>query len=187
VLPVALVMAVLAHPIVTFLYGAQWEMSAGVLRFLAILMVVRMLTAFAFDILTSTGATRSTVWLNLAWCLALLPALWVGTELDGIRGAAVGHAVAGLFVALPIAVVALRPVGVRLAPVLPALVRPALAGLVMAAVMVPLAALVGGNPFVRLCVVGGAGLLVYVVVVSPWAELRRLGGRVGRLIPARAR
>jgi PST family polysaccharide transporter len=187
VLPIAVLMAVLAHPIVTFLYGDQWAMSAGVLRFLAVLMVVRMLTSLAFDILTSMGATRSTVWLNLGWCVALVPVLWAGTHLDGIRGAAIGHALVALLVALPLAVWILNRQGVRLASTLPALVRPLLGGVVVAVVALPLARITEGNSFVQLLVAGCAGMIAFILVVPPWAMIRQLGGRMGRLIPARAR
>nr|BFE85736.1 hypothetical protein GCM10020093_083370 [Planobispora longispora] len=67
VVPIAVLMWTLAHPLIGLLYGVKWDQSAGVLRFLVVLMVVRMLTALAFDILTSVGATKSTVWLNLGW------------------------------------------------------------------------------------------------------------------------
>ncbi|HEY9523188.1 MAG TPA: oligosaccharide flippase family protein [Thermopolyspora sp.] len=187
VTPIAVVMMTLAHPIITFLYGAEWAMSAGVLRFLAVLMTVRMLTALAFDILTSMGVTRSTVWLNLGWCVALLPVLWVAVRLDGIRGAAMGHAVVAVLVALPLAVWMLHRQGVRLGPILPAMRRPLLGGVVVAAVTLPLAYLTRENSFVQLCVAGGLGMIAYALVVPPWALLKQFGGRMGRLIPARTR
>ncbi|MBX6382550.1 MAG: oligosaccharide flippase family protein, partial [Microbispora sp.] len=182
VLPVAVVMATLAHAIIITLYGAEWNMSAGVLRFLAVLMVVRMLTSLAFDILTSVGATRATVWLNAGWAAALVAALLAGVELDGIRGAAIAHAVVGLFVALPLAAWALRRSGVNLRPALPGLVRP-LAGAVVAAVVILLVRQVTqGILLLELIVAGGAGMLVYVLIVVPRAQLRELSARLARLV-----
>lgn len=183
VLPVAVLMATLAHPIIVFLYGAKWEMSAGVLRFLAVLMLVRMLTSFAFDILTSQGATKATFWMNFGYGVALVPAILVGAHLDGIRGAAVGHAAAAALVALPLAALALRRTGVRLGPVLPALRRPLAGAVACGAAALAAAHLVGGNAFAELCTAGGAGLLAFALVVLPRAALARLGG----LIPARTR
>lgn len=58
------------------------------------------------------------------WAVALVPALWIGTHLDGLRGTAIAHGVVAVFVALPLAVLALRQAGVSLLPTLPALVRP---------------------------------------------------------------
>ncbi|GLW08800.1 hypothetical protein Misp01_39300 [Microtetraspora sp. NBRC 13810] len=181
VLPIAVAMAALAGPFVA-LYGAKWAPAAAVLPWLAVLMVVRMLTALACDILISLGATRATVWLNLGWALALVPALLVGTRVDGIRGAAVGHALVAVLVALPLAAAALHRAGVPLGPVLPGLVRPLLGGVVAAAVMLPLGVLVAGPALVTLCVAGGAGVLAYAVVVVPRQTLARLAGESARLV-----
>ncbi|MDR8407477.1 oligosaccharide flippase family protein [Nonomuraea sp. 3-1Str] len=176
VLPPALVMGVLAHPLVTFLYGERWDFSAGVLRWLAVLMVVRMLISFlAVDILTGLGATRTTVWLNLVWAAALLPALVAGAHLGGIRGAAVAHALVAVVVAFPVALLLLRRVGVRVTPALPALARPAVGAVAAGALMLVLDSLTSGGPaLVRLAVAGGAGLLLFVLVVVPGAALHKL-------------
>jgi PST family polysaccharide transporter len=187
VLPVAVVMMTLAHEVVTFLYGGEWAQSAGVLRFLAVLMVVRMLTALAFDILTSMGATRSTVWLNAGWAIALTAALLVATRLDGIRGASIAHAVVGVLVALPLAIYAVQRAGVDLRPIVPELVRPVVGAVITAAVILLLRPLAAGSAFLQLSLAGGVGLLVYVLVVVPWAQLRQLTGRAFELIPARSR
>ncbi|MEV0200511.1 oligosaccharide flippase family protein [Nonomuraea sp. NPDC050691] len=179
VLPPALVMAVLAHPLISFLYGERWDFSAGVLRWLAVLMVVRMLISFlAVDILTGLGATRTTVWLNLVWAAALLPALMAGAHLGGIRGAAVAHALVAAFVAFPFALFLLHRVGVRVRPALPALVRPAAAAVAAGALMLVLDGLTAGGPaLVRLVVAGGAGLLLFVLVAVPGATMHKLARR----------
>ncbi|MEV0144995.1 MULTISPECIES: oligosaccharide flippase family protein [unclassified Nonomuraea] len=176
VLPPALVMGVLAHPLVTLLYGERWDFSAGVLRWLAVLMVVRMLISFlAVDILTGLGATRTTVWLNLGWAAVLLPALVAGAHLGGIRGAAVAHALVAVVVALPVALLVLHRAGVRVTPALPALVRPAVGAVAAGALMLVLDSLTSGGPaLVRLAVAGGAGLLLFVLVVVPGAALHKL-------------
>jgi PST family polysaccharide transporter len=183
VLPVAVVMATLAHAIIITLYGEEWNMSAGVLRFLAVLMVVRMLTSLAFDILTSVGATRATVWLNAGWAVALVAALLVAIRLDGIRGAAIAHALVAVFVALPLAILALQRSGVSLRPILPALVRPLIGGALAAAVILLMRQVTGGILLLEVCVAGGAGLLAYVLVVVPMAQLKELSAR---LVPARS-
>src|SRR2546430_2082464 len=82
----------------------------------------------SFDILTSLGATRSTVWLNLGWAVTLVPALMIGTHLNGIRGAAIAHAIIAVLVAVPLAVLVLHRGGVHLRPVAPALIRPLIGG-----------------------------------------------------------
>ncbi|GIH69063.1 oligosaccharide flippase family protein [Sphaerimonospora thailandensis] len=186
VLPAAVLMCTLAHEIVVFLYGAKWAPAADALRFLAVLMVVRMFVSFAFDILTSVGATKWTVWVNLGWAVALVAALLAGTRMDGIRGTAIGHAVVAVLVALPLTAWALNRAGVRLRPVLPGLVRPlcgaALAALVITMIAAVSAPLTGDLPVVELSVAGSAGLLVYILVVVPMSRIRQLTTRVVRLI-----
>lgn len=174
VLPIAVVIATLATPLVDFLYGEKWGPSAVALRYLMVLMVVRMLTSFAFDILTGLGATRSTVWLNAGWAVALLPALWIGTHLDGIRGAAIAHGIVALVVALPLAVLALRRAGVTLVPILPALIRPSIAAATTAVVIMLIYSVVHGSAVMQLVLAGGAGLIVYTVMVVPLSQFRQL-------------
>lgn len=178
ILPIAVVMATLATPLINLLYGDQWGPSAGVLRILAVLMVVRMLTSFAFDILTSVGATKATLWVNLAWAAALLPALWIGTQLDGIEGAAVAHSVIALLVALPLALLALHRQRISLVRTLPRLVRPVIGAALSAAVILSLGPLISSGSFVQLTVAGGAGCLVFLLVVIPFDVFRRIATRV---------
>ncbi|MEV4108171.1 oligosaccharide flippase family protein [Nonomuraea sp. NPDC049695] len=177
ILPFAVVMSVLAHPLVSFLYGGKWDEAAGVLRWLALVMVVRMLLSLALDILSAQGDTRATVWMNLAYGAALIPALIAGTHLEGIRGAAVGQVAASLLVALPVAAYFLHRAGVRLAPVLPTLVRPLLAGLAAAGVTAVVSRVVEGNALVQLVLAGGAGLIVYVLLAVPLRQLLRKEAR----------
>lgn len=180
VLPVAAVMGVLAPSLIVFLYGPIWAPAAAALQFLAIVAVPRVVMSLTFDILTSMGATRSTAWLNLGWAVALIPALVVGTRLDGIRGAAMAHAIVAVVVAIPLAVRALHRGGVRLRPAIPALVRP-FAGCAAASVtMWLLASMLGGRGFVVLAVAGGAGMLVYALLVVPRARFQLLGRRSKR-------
>jgi O-antigen/teichoic acid export membrane protein len=188
VLPLAIVLGVLAHPIIILLYGEKWEQAAGVLRFLAVLMVVRMLTSFALDILNGQGATRSTVWMNLGYGAVMVPAVIIGTLLDGIRGAAIGQAGAAVLVALPLAMVAVYRAGVRLAPILPNLARPAMGAALSAVVTVALAAFIQEDyPIIQLVVAGGAGLLAYVLVVVSVSQMNVAGGYLVRWRPARTR
>ena len=152
------------------LYGAHWVPAADALRFLAFVMVARMLTALVFDIQTGLGNTKVTVGLNLVWLVALLPALWIGANSDGIRGAAIGHAVVALLVAIPLAGWLLHRAGVHMGPVLRGIVRPVLAavaaGLTMAALAAPF-----DSPLVKLVVAGGVGMVAYVAIAVP-AEAR---------------
>lgn len=144
-------------------------------------MVVRMLTAFAIDILASVGSTKATTWLNAGWAVALLPALWIGTHLDGIRGAAIAHSIVAVAVALPLSVLAVRLAGVSLLPALPKLIRPLIAAIVSAAVILLVQRIVGNSAVVQLVVAGFAGLLAYVLLVTTRDQARQLRTRVTRV------
>jgi PST family polysaccharide transporter len=174
VAPVAAVMVVLAPALIHVLYGAHWEPAAAALQFLAFVMVARMLTALVFDIQTGLGRTQVSVWLNLAWLLALLPALWIGVQAGGVRGAAMGHAAIALVVAIPLAGWMLHRSGIEMRPVLRRTARPILAGLAsgltMAVIAVPVSA-----PVAQLVLAGGLGMGVYLLLAMPlraWATSR---------------
>jgi PST family polysaccharide transporter len=174
VMPIAVTMGVLAPAMIHFLYGAKWVPAGDALRFLAVVMVARMLTALAFDILTSLGVTHATVWLNLGWAAVLIPSLILGVHLGGIRGAAIAHAIVAVTVAIPLAVVALQRGGVTLRPVAPALVRPLLSGLLAGLIMFGVSELFEFPPPVELFVAGGAGLIAYLLVVIPASQFGKL-------------
>ena len=61
VAPVAAVMVTLSPALIHVLYGAHWVPAAEALRFLAFVMVARMLTALVFDIQTGLGNTKVTI------------------------------------------------------------------------------------------------------------------------------
>jgi PST family polysaccharide transporter len=171
--PIAVLIAVLAEPTISFLYGAKWLPAAGPLRFLMILMVVRMVTGLCMDILMSTGATKWTLLINVGWVVIAIPALWLGTKAGGAQGTAIAQAVVGLLVAIPLAAVALQRVGVRLRPVGRRMIRPLVAGALAGVVAFVLdQALLGFNAFVQLAVAGTTGLLVYLVTAIPLNDLR---------------
>jgi Polysaccharide biosynthesis C-terminal domain len=145
-------------------------------------MIARMLTALTYDILTSLGVTRATVWLNLGWAVVLIPSLIAGVHVDGIRGAAIAHAIVAIVVAIPLAVLALRHGGVNLRPVAPALVRPLVVGLLAGLIMFGLSMLFEFMPAVELFVAGGAGLIAYLLVVVRASQFRLVLGKASRVL-----
>jgi PST family polysaccharide transporter len=183
VLPIGFLTAVLAPTLIEFLYGEKWAPSAPVLRFLIVLGVVRMLTQLALDILAGAGATRAALWLNLGWAIVLVPALVIGTQMDGIRGTAIAHALVATLVALPLALAALRRVGVHLRPIAITLVRPLLATAVGAANCAIVAHLTTGSDFLQLVAAGSVGLITYIVIVVPSEQRRRWSRRASALVP----
>ncbi|MGQ0576917.1 MAG: oligosaccharide flippase family protein [Pseudonocardia sp.] len=185
--PGAVLLAVLAPALVAVLYGATWAPAAAVLQFLAVLTLVRLLLSYAFDVLTSAGATVGSVWLNVGWLVPLVPALVVGTRWGGITGTAAAHALVAVTVACPIAVVLLRRCGVRLAPVLPALVRPLAAGALMTAACVGVRMLTPHASAGQLVLGAVVGLSVYLLVAVPRPVLADHLGRLARPIVSRMR
>jgi O-antigen/teichoic acid export membrane protein len=171
--PIAVLIAVMAEPTITFLYGAKWLPAAEPLRFLMILMVVRMVTGMCEDIFTSTGKTQWTLFLNLGWATIAIPALWFGTKAGGATGAAIAHAAVGILVAIPLTAIALHRVGVGVGPVARRIVRPLLAGALAGVTAFLLdQLLLDFSAFVRLAVAGTTGLLVYLVTAIPRNDLR---------------
>lgn len=173
VAPISALTTVLATPVVLLLYGGQWAASAPVLEFLAMLTLARMITGLAMDALMGAGATPSTLWVNGGWALALIPALWVATHVDGIRGAAIAHAAIGLFVAVPLAALMLHRARVDVRSVGHAIVRPIVAAVFSSAVAWIVARYVGPNPLVQLLVGGCVGVLLYVPAAVPLDRLRQ--------------
>jgi O-antigen/teichoic acid export membrane protein len=175
VAPIAAALTVLSPALIHVLYGEHWVPAAQALRFLAFVMVARMFTGLVFDVQTGLGNTKVPVRLNLIWLVALLPALWFGTNLDGIRGAAIGHAIVAVLVAIPVSGWMLHRAGVDMRPVLRRTARPVIAavvaGLVMAAVSVPLHADVA-----RLLVAGGAGFVAYLLLALSAEDRAALQG-----------
>jgi PST family polysaccharide transporter len=186
VAPIVALTSVLAPAMVALLYGGAWAPAAPVLRILVVLTLVRMMTALAMDVLMGAGATRATLWFNLGWAVALVPALWVATQLDGIRGAAIAQTSIGFLVALPLAALALHRARVVLAPVGPALVRPLLAAVLAAVVALAVARVAGPHPIVQLALAGLAGLCAYVPAAVPREQLRQWPAMLRRGEPAGA-
>jgi O-antigen/teichoic acid export membrane protein len=167
VLPFTILIAILSPEVIAVLYGDKWAPAAAALRFLMILMAGRVLVSFTFDILTSAGATRSTLWLNLIWAMVLIPALYFGTSHGGIRGTAMSHAVVAMLIAVPLAVLMLERAGIRLSGLVPELVRPAIAAVLCTGACLAATMAVGDAPWLELLVAGGAGVAVYASVAPP--------------------
>ncbi|MDP8961595.1 MAG: lipopolysaccharide biosynthesis protein, partial [Actinomycetota bacterium] len=169
--PVALLLALLAPPLIRFVYGERWSAAADVLRFLAVLGGVRVATSLVFDVLVASGRPRAPLWLQLTWLAALAPALVAGTRLDGIRGTAVAHAVVGITLVLPLFLLALRPLGVSLTRIARELARPAAAALLASIVCLGLLQAFR-LPLAQLVVAGGGAASAYALVVVPLDRIR---------------
>lgn len=190
VAPIVALTSVLATPLIALLYGARWAPAAPVLQIIVLLTIVRMVNGLSMDALMGAGATRDNLWVNVGWAVALIPSLWWATHLDGIRGAAIAQSAVGFLVAIPLTAIALRRVGISLAPIATAAVRPLGAAVLAGGVAFVVAQWSGRQPFVQLAVAGTAGLLAYLPLAVPvgqlrqWPGLLRRAGRAGTAPPA---
>ncbi len=131
--PFLVALGVLALPLITILYGDQWQESASILPYLVVLTGARMAIGFIFDLLVGVGRTRTTLALKCAWLAAVLIALEIGVQADGLRGAAIGHGIVATIWAMPLFLVAATRAGADIPDVGRRLVRP-VAGAVAATV-----------------------------------------------------
>jgi O-antigen/teichoic acid export membrane protein len=172
--PIIALTAVLATPLVTLLYGDRWAPAASVLQILVGLTLVRMATGMCTDVLTASGATRATLWLNVGWAVVLFPALWFATKAGAIHGAALAQTGVGLLVAVPLTAIALRRSKVALRPLAMAMIRPLSAGVLAGLAAWVVVHFAGGPyPFFQLLVGGVVGLLVYIPAAIPRDQMKQ--------------
>jgi O-antigen/teichoic acid export membrane protein len=132
-LPVCLLLAGAARPLVRFLYGTQWDAAAKALFWLALLGGARILFELMYDYFVVLSRTRAVFAVQLLWLAALVPALTVGAHLGGTAGLAATHAVVAVLVPLPLYLWQLGRAGITIraiaARVGPAVLVAALVGL----------------------------------------------------------
>ena len=180
VAPIVTLTSVLAVPLVALLYGEQWAPVAPVLQLLVYLTLARMVSNLATDALMGAGATHASLYINLGWAAALIPALWWATTVDGIRGAAIAQSAVGFVVVIPLAAIALHRVGVTLKPIGRKLVRPLLSAVVAGVVALLVSRLVPAQPLLLLMLGGTAATLVYIPLAVPAELLRQVWARIRR-------
>ncbi|MGO9080042.1 MAG: lipopolysaccharide biosynthesis protein [Streptosporangiaceae bacterium] len=113
-LPVCLLIAGSAVPLVGFLYGDRWLPASAALAWLALLGALRVFFELSYDFFVVLARSRLVLMIQIAWLLVLVPGLVAGARLSGIRGVAIaGLAAAGLVV-LPWYLIELSRVGIRI-------------------------------------------------------------------------
>jgi O-antigen/teichoic acid export membrane protein len=113
-LPVCLLMAGSSVPLVEFVYGSQWIPAAQALPWLALLAALRILFELSYDFFVVLARARVVFTVQLAWLVALIPALIVGVRQDGIRGAAIAGFAVAACVVLPWYLIELHRAAIRL-------------------------------------------------------------------------
>jgi len=174
VVPACVLLGVLGHPLVRFVYGARWSDAGGPLAFLAVVGASRVALELAYDFLVSAGKSDDALRLNLLWLVSLVPMLIVAAHIGGITAVAAGHVVALCLVVLPAYMKVLRGLGVTVASVVGPISRPLLGGALMALTALAALAVMPGD-LARLAAGGMLSLLVYALVVGLplWRQHRR--------------
>ncbi|MET0447776.1 MAG: oligosaccharide flippase family protein [Aeromicrobium sp.] len=169
--PMSVGLGVLAHPVVSILYGSPWAAAAAALVWLAPFGALRILTDVWVAYLTARGHSFMLLLCQAAWFAALLPAMAWAVHHRGLEGAGLAHVAIACCVVVPAFLVALRAAGVRCTEVLRALVVPTVAALPMTLVGVA-ATRALDDPWLQLIGAGSAMTAVYVAVAG--RSLRRL-------------
>ncbi|MGW6571760.1 oligosaccharide flippase family protein [Streptomyces sp. NPDC054945] len=168
--PICVLLAALAAPVVELIYGERWLPAARALPWLMALGLVRIGCELAYDCLVAIGHRRSLIGVQGLWLIVLIPALVIGARTGGIVGVAQGHVLVAGAVVVPVFLLALHRGGIRLGTVARACAWPLLGGAVMAAVLLLLERYLGGG-VLALLATGAAGTLCYVLCVLPGRAL----------------
>jgi O-antigen/teichoic acid export membrane protein len=108
-LPVCVLLAVLAGPIVQLLYGPAWAPAAPVLAWLAPLATLRVFYALAYEYFAVLAPTRRRLVFQLIWLVCLVPALAAGAWWRGILGVAMAEVAVALLFLVPWYLAEVRP------------------------------------------------------------------------------
>ncbi|MDQ3405878.1 MAG: oligosaccharide flippase family protein [Actinomycetota bacterium] len=168
--PVCVLLACYAHPLLHVVYGGQWTPAAVALQVLAVLGLVRILLFIGYDLLVALDGNRVLVGLQALWLGTMLPALIFGTTVDGIRGAAIAQVAVAIVVVVPAFVWIIQRRGVRLRASLLAIRRPVIGGLLVVGTALVVRSLVE-NSLAQLLIGGLVAVAVYLPVVYPMRAL----------------
>jgi PST family polysaccharide transporter len=169
-LPACLVLAALAEPVVRVVYGDVWLPAAGVLPWLMVLALVRVIGELVYDFLVALGSSRSNLTLQVLWLGALVIALPMAVRSGGIEGVAMAHAGVAAFVMLPAYAIVLHRAGVSMRAMAAQVSRPVVATLAGAGVAVGVAVLIADQ--IAQLTLGAALIgLVYLAIVYPMRSL----------------
>ncbi|MFZ3495021.1 oligosaccharide flippase family protein [Streptomyces sp. 5.8] len=170
--PLCVLLAALAGPIVELVYGARWLPAAAALPWLMGLGLVRIGCELAYDCLVAIGHRRSLIGVQGLWLAVLVPVLVVGAGAGGIEGVAQGHVLVAGAVVVPVFLIALYRGGVGLGTVARACAWPFLGGAVMTAVVLGLERLLGDGVLALLATAAAATLCYAVCVLPSFGFLR---------------
>lgn len=154
-LPVCVLLVAVAQPLVRFVYGPAWQQAAIILPWLGLLAALRILFELVYDYFVVLGSTRVVFSVQVAWLIALAPALYLGARFAGPAGAGAAQFAVGLLVVAPVYLYELGRTGLTPASLGARVMLPLAAAVAVAAT----AALAGWALPVDLLALGVAGLV----------------------------
>lgn len=174
--PVGALSLALAAPLVTTVFGMKWDEAAPVLAVLAPYGVFFTFSLLFVNVMVATGKTLTLLLIQVAWIVALVPAIVVGVHFWDLQGVGWAHLITIAVVALPLYLVSvLRTTGLRVVELVSRVFRPAAAALA-AGVAAWLVSQMFATAWVCLVAGGLVGAIVYLAGV---------GTLVLRLLPQR--
>lgn len=167
-LPAGAVLAVLSAPVIGVLYGDKWLPSAPVLAALGVFGSLRVIFDIFTAFLYAKGLSKPVLWVQVLWLLTLAAGMVVATGAFGIVGAGWVHVLVAVVIVLPAYLIALRYSGLKALSVLRRSWWPTLATIPASGVAWVTSGVLA-NPLVQLMVGGCAAVVVYVLIMWPWA------------------
>ncbi len=79
-IPVCVLLACYAQPMLSFVYGEKWTPAAQALQILAVLGLIRVVLFIGYDLLVAFDSNRLLLGLQALWLGAMLPTLLIGTR-----------------------------------------------------------------------------------------------------------
>jgi PST family polysaccharide transporter len=171
---VGVLLATLAIPTVTFVYGPTWLGSAGALAVLAIFGAMRVVLDLMATFLIARGASRHVLLVQAAWVVALVPAMVLGVQAWGLVGAGFAHLFVGFIVVLPAYMLALNRQGVPSLALVRTAVPPVCAA-VLAAAAIWASTQATESSWQALVLGSSIGILVYLALLRRWLRSRLSG------------
>jgi O-antigen/teichoic acid export membrane protein len=110
-LPVCLVEAGAAVPLIGIIYGPRWLPAGQALTWLALLAGLQIFFTLTFDYFVVLAMSRVVFTLQAVWLLFLVPGLVVGARMFGIAGASLAELAVAAAIPLPWYLIELRKAG----------------------------------------------------------------------------
>lgn len=177
--PLCVLLAGLAGPVIELIYGSQWAPAAAALPWLMALGLIRIGSELAFDCLVAIGQRRSLFLVQGLWLVALIPVLFFAARLNGIVGVSQAHVLVAGGMVVPVFLFALSRGGIGVGRIVRACAWPFLGGAVMAVIIFGLERRLGDGRLALLAI-GTIALAAYAVCVLPSRGFLRGVPRAGR-------